>query len=191
MKWIGVCLVCALLAGAVLLYTNQRRQQTYVRTAVAYEIPDLTLINQHAQTVELRPLLLGKQAVMLEFSYTRCTSLCADQAVKFANLQRRTGQNPQQVRLISISIDPQIDTPAVLKDYLDSFQAQPGWDYLTGSPADIHQLMQIFDISPTNMVTLKSSLLLHKAGADQWIRIDGQLSATDLLREYQTLIKAD
>lgn len=191
MKWIAGCVVCALLAGAALLYTSQRRQQTYVRTAVEYEIPDLTLFDQHAQAVELRPLLLGNQAVMLEFSYTRCTDLCADQAVKFANLQRRTHQNPQQVRLISISIDPQIDTPRVLKDYLDSFQAQPGWDYLTGELADIQRLMQIFDISPTNMITLKSSLLLHRAGAEKWIRIDGQVAATDLLREYEALLEPD
>lgn len=188
MRWLSLCLICGLLSGGLWLYFHQRQQQTYVRTAVDYAIPGVTLVNQHGQEVDLPSLLLGQAAVMLEFSYTSCTVLCANQAVKFANLQRKTQQNPQQIQLISISIDPQVDTPEVLKDYLDRFDAQPGWDYLTGNPADIQQLMQAFAISPTDMISLKSSLLLHKAGADRWIRIDGEVSAADLKREYLALL---
>jgi len=177
----------ALCLGGLLLWLVLKPAATgYERKRVDYLVPAVELRNQHDRSVALVPYLLGAEPVMLEFSYTSCTTLCTDMAVKFSNLQRRAGAD-KRVKLVSISIDPQVDTPAVLADYLKRYQAQPGWDFLTGSLADTQTLMQVFGVSPTDMLTNKASLFLHQPGESQWTRLDGRLDPQDLLREYQRL----
>lgn len=173
--------------GALLLWLALKpAPRGYERSHIRYQIPKVELRNQHGQPVELKPYLLGEQPVMLEFSYTSCTTLCTDMAVKFSNLQRRATAD-KRVKLVSISIDPQVDTPEVLSDYLEGYHAKPGWDYLTGSLADTQKLMQIFGVSPTDMLTNKAALFLHQPGDPSWTRLDGRLDPQDLLREYQQL----
>ncbi|NCO51679.1 MAG: SCO family protein [Deltaproteobacteria bacterium] len=177
----------ALCLGGLLLWLLLKPAATgYERTRVDYPIPAVELRNQHDQPVALIPYLLGAQPVMLEFSYTSCTTLCTDMAVKFSNLQRRAGAE-KGVKLVSISIDPQVDTPAVLAAYLKRYQAGSGWDYLTGSLTDTQKLMQVFGVSPTDMLTNKATLFLHQPGDSAWTRLDGRLDPQDLLREYQQL----
>lgn len=177
----------ALCLGGLLLWLLLKPAATgYERTRVSCTVPALVFRNQNDQPVALEPYLLGNQPVMLEFSYTSCTTLCTDMAVKFSNLQRRIGADGR-VKLVSISIDPQVDTPAVLAAYLKRYQARPGWDFLTGSRVDTQKLMQIFGVSPADMVTNQASLFLHQPGEADWTRLDGRLDPQDLLHEYQQL----
>ncbi len=160
----------------------------YRRTRVDYQIPEVTLINQSGQPVALKDYLECELPLMLEFAYTSCTTLCADQSVKFSNLQHRLGSKADTVRLVSISIDPETDRPDVLQAFLVNYQALPGWDFLTGTVEDIQQVMQAFDISPTNMISYDSALLMRQPRTGEWSRIDGRLNNQDFWQEYKMLI---
>ncbi len=176
-----------LLAVMILLLTLEKER--YQRSLVSYQVPAVTLRNQLNQPVPLRDYLSPDKPVLLEFIFTSCTTLCPDQSVKFSNLQRRLAPASDQVRLVSISVDPETDTPEVIHRYLQQYQAQPGWDFLTGSPTEIRQVMAAFDIKPSDMITLDSSLLLRSPLTGQWVRVDGRLNGEDFLREYQRLAK--
>ncbi len=175
-------------AVAALIYFLTLEKERYRRTEVSYRVPAVTLLNQRAEPVRLADFLLSGKPLMLEFIFTSCTTLCPNQSVLFANFQNKL-DDPQQVQLLSITVDPETDTPEVLRNYLQRYQAKPGWDFLTGSKADIQQVMTAFDIKPSDMITLESSLLLRAPKSGQWSRIDGQLTGRDFLHEYQRLLR--
>ena len=173
-------------AVAALIYFLTLEKERYRRSEVSYQVPPVTLLNQHAEPVLLPDFLHSTKPLMLEFIFTSCTTLCPNQSVLFANFQNKL-DNPQQVQLLSITVDPETDTPEVLRNYLERYQAKPGWDFLTGTKAEIKQVMTAFDIKPSDMITLESSLLLRAPKTGQWSKIDGQLTGRDFLHEYQRL----
>lgn len=173
---------------ALLIYFLTLEKERYQRTVVDYQIPAVTLLNQNSQAVPLRDYLSAGKPIMLEFIFTSCTTLCPNQSVKFANFQKKLA-TPEQVRLVSITVDPETDTPEVLRHYLQQYHARSGWDFLTGSKEDIKQVMAAFNIKPSDMITLDSSLLLRSPKTGQWVRVDGQLDNQDFFHEYQRLVE--
>lgn len=95
--------------------------------------PDFTLTDQDGNAVQLSGLR-GK-VVVLDFIYTQCPGPCPLLSRKFAQLQKQLGDRfATDVVLLSITIDPQHDTPAVLQQYAQRYQADTsGWKFLTGS----------------------------------------------------------
>lgn len=103
-------------------------------------LPDFSLVGQDKQKVT-RADLLGTVWVA-NFIYTHCTDTCPLQSARMAALQRDfPGQ--QDLRFISISVDPKRDTPAVLAQYAARFDAdQSRWWFLTGDKQAIYALIQ-------------------------------------------------
>ena len=95
--------------------------------------PDFTLIDQDENPVQLSSLR-GK-VVLLDFIYTSCPGPCPLLSRKFSQFQKTLGERVgKEIMLLSITVDPQHDTPAVLKEYARRYQADTaGWKFLTGS----------------------------------------------------------
>jgi cytochrome oxidase Cu insertion factor (SCO1/SenC/PrrC family) len=103
-------------------------------------VPDFALTERRGQRVT-RQDLQGLVWVA-HFFYTSCPDTCPLQSAKMARLQRDLA-NEQEVRLVSISIDPEHDTPNVLMHYARRFGADPErWLFLTGNKATIYHLAQ-------------------------------------------------
>ena len=98
--------------------------------------PEWSLIDQHNRPVTMSSLR-GK-LVALNFLYTRCPmpEVCPRLAAAFATVQRRFGAAMgRDLVLVSITIDPEWDTPQVLAAYAKLWRAQPdAWRFLTGPP---------------------------------------------------------
>lgn len=85
---------------------------------------------------------LQSRVWVANFFYTRCPDICPLQSTQIAGLQRDFADH-RGVWLVSISIDPEHDTPDVLKDYAQKFGADPDrWLFLTGEKAAIYRLAQ-------------------------------------------------
>jgi protein SCO1/2 len=174
----------AVLLGTLFFLT--REKPPYRRTQVDFLVPDVTLLNQRGEQVVLREFLSPELPLLLEFTFTSCTSFCPVQAAVYTNFQKKLPDS-RQARLVSITVDPDIDTPAVLQDHLARYHARPGWDFLTGSRADIQQVMEAFHYRPTNMFSLEAALLMRSARTGKWFQIDGRLDGESLVREYRRL----
>lgn len=99
---------------------------------------DLKLINQDGQEMRLYTDLLKDKTVVINAMFTACTGACPVMAGTLAKIQDHLGDRVgQDVRLISISVDPVNDTPAKLKEYAARFNARPGWYFLTGSKENV------------------------------------------------------
>jgi Uncharacterized protein SCO1/SenC/PrrC, involved in biogenesis of respiratory and photosynthetic systems len=96
-------------------------------------VPDFELTDQHGRPLRLSSLR-GK-LVAIHFIYTRCPlpDVCPRLAAGFATLQRKfRTRMGEELILLSITIDPQHDTPEVLREYAKKWQSGPGWHFLTG-----------------------------------------------------------
>ena len=77
-----------------------------------------------------------------DFMYTSCVEVCPLQSAEMARLQTAFADHPD-LRLVSFSVDPERDTPAVLSAYADTFQADPErWLFATGEPEAVARLAQ-------------------------------------------------
>jgi protein SCO1 len=106
-----------------------------VISTVDYEVPDVQLVRDDGKRVSLAQEMNDGRAVLLNFIFTTCSSFCPLSSQTFAEVQDRLGPDARNVHLMSISIDPEQDTPARLREYAHKFGAGPGWQHYTGSVA--------------------------------------------------------
>ena len=105
-----------------------------------------TLTTQDERRLSLTDLR-GK-VVVLTFIYTTCADTCPLLTAKMAALQPRLGTDfAQRVFFVSVTVDPERDTPAVLKGYGAAHGARfDGWAFLTGTPAEIRNVAKRYGI---------------------------------------------
>ena len=158
----------------------------YAATTENYAIPDVELIDQSGTSVSLRALLDADQPIALNFIFTTCTTICPVMTATFAQMRRELGDAGDQLRLVSISIDPEYDRPDKLMAYSEQFRAGPGWDFLTGDSNDIVQVLRSFDSYAGSKMNHQPITLLKSPGSSSWTRLDGLASGKDLANEVKT-----
>lgn len=161
----------------------------YTRTLEQYTIPDVTLINQDGKRVKFRDIMNAGKHVVVDFIYGTCTTICPVLSAGFTNFQKKMGEKSGNVHLVSISIDPEHDSPAVMKQYLKNYRAKPGWDFLTGSREDVDRVMRAFNAYVPNKMSHYPIMFLKSPESDQWVRIYGLIGTADFIREYEKLVK--
>jgi len=159
------------------------KETSYAATTENYSIPDVELIDQMGVSVSLRPLLEGEHPVALNFIFTTCTTICPVMTVTFAQMRQELGDAGNQLRLVSISIDPEYDRPEKLKAYSEQFRAGEGWEFLTGDSADIVRVLKSFDSYAGSKMNHQPITLLKDPDSSSWTRIEGLASGKDLADE--------
>jgi protein SCO1/2 len=126
-------------------------------------VPPFSLTDDHGRPFTAADLR-GRRTV-LTFIFTRCPvpEFCPLMSKKFQSLQQRLTQSPPagpEVRLLSITIDPEFDTPEILRPYAESYGADPQrWRFVTGTPAQISALTKAFAVhTEKNAGTLDHTL---------------------------------
>ncbi len=157
------------------------------RSQARYEIPDVMLTDAGGKKLSLRTVLADKTPLMLNFIFTSCTSICPVMSGVFSQVQSRLDKQGQKARLVSISIDPEYDTPALLKDYARNFSAGPDWMLLTGRLQDSIAVQRAFDTYRGAKMSHLPTTFLRAAPDQPWVRLDGLASADDLVRELRRL----
>jgi protein SCO1/2 len=160
----------------------------YKRSQRAYAIPDVTLVDRDARPVRLREMLAADEPVMVNFIFTTCSAICPVMSSIFADVPKKLGAGAAKLRMISISIDPENDTPQQLTAYAGKFSAGPRWQFLTGKVADIAAVQRAFDAYSSDKMSHEPLTLLRPAPGKPWVRIDGFASADELAREYRKVV---
>jgi protein SCO1/2 len=162
-------------------------EKPYKRSVEKYTMPDVTLVNQDGKKVRLKALIESGKPVIVDFIYATCTTICPVLSVSFTNLQRKLQDSPQKPHLISITIDPEHDTPKIMKEYLQRYNAKPGWDFLTGSRSDIDKVMYAFNAYIPDKMSHYPLNLIRSPKDGSWVRLFGILSSREFMEEYQAV----
>ncbi len=109
-----------------------------VADTTQHYIPDFAFTNQEGTTVG-KAQMEGKITIV-DFFFTSCPSICPDMSREMERVNDVFRDEPS-VRILSISIDPEYDSPGILKEYAGRHYAKAGkWDFLTGNKLDIYRL---------------------------------------------------
>ncbi|MEI7818300.1 MAG: SCO family protein, partial [Desulfuromonadales bacterium] len=185
----GILFLSALMTVPLIISPAQAESPKYKRSVEKYTIPDVVLTNQDGKKVRLESLLNGDTPVVLDFIYGTCTTICPVLSAGFVNLQNKAGAANQNVRLVSITIDPENDTPKVLKEYLKRYRAKADWDFLTGSRADINTVMRAFNAYIPDKMSHYPLNMIRSPKDGTWVRLFGIMGSREFWDEYQSVAK--
>ncbi len=159
----------------------------YTRSVHRYDIPNLTLLDDRGEKTSLQEALDSGRPVLLNFIFTSCTTICPLLSATFGQVQEDLGEERKQVRMISITIDPEYDTPERLRAYGTRFHAGQQWSFLTGAPQDIVSVQKAFDAYRGGKTNHEPLTFLRGASDEPWVRLDGVTPAADVIRELKQL----
>ena len=101
-------------------------------------IPDFRLVDERGVARDASSM--RGQVSVVDFIFTRCTSSCPRLTARMVELQSRLEHERSGARLVSISVDPDNDTPAVLSEYAARVHADPSrWSFLTGDEQEVER----------------------------------------------------
>lgn len=160
------------------------------RARVVYETPQVSLVRADGERVSLPRELDDGRPVLLNFIFTTCSSVCPLASQTFAEFRDRLGTQVSGVHLMSISIDPEQDTPARLREYSRKYHAGPEWQYYTGTLDASIAVQRAFDVYRGDKMSHTPVTLMRAAPGRPWLRIEGFVTPDDLVREYRSLLAA-
>jgi protein SCO1/2 len=136
----ALCLGCARASAQETRAAQQTQTQTQTdeQTAAQKYFTDVSLVNQDGEAMRLYSDLLKGKVVVIDFFFATCQGTCLPMNRNLQKVQDSLGERlGKEVYLISISVDPAVDTPARLKEYAKKLNARPGWYFLTGEKANV------------------------------------------------------
>ncbi len=167
-------------------HAHHRMMSDEVRVShVLYDVPDVELRDEQGHPVRLRELLADDRPLAVNFIYTSCTTICPVMTATFLQLQKDLAADPQRPRFVSISIDPDLDTAPVLREYAGRFGAS--WSFLTGQSADVLGVLRSFDAWRGNKTNHVAITLFRAPHGKHWTRIEGLASAEHLTHLWKDL----
>ncbi len=163
------------------MHMQMMQNRDYKLSSKKYNIPDVTLVDADGHKTSLATLLSAEEPVALNFIFTTCKTICPVMTATFASMQSKLDEAQlKQLRVISISIDPDYDRPAELRAYADKFKASQSWVFLTGDSLDINNVMRAFEAYTGSKMNHQPVTFLRKSPNQPWLRVDGLASGKDL-----------
>jgi cytochrome oxidase Cu insertion factor (SCO1/SenC/PrrC family)/mono/diheme cytochrome c family protein len=124
---------CAVLSTAATGEAQMRRGPEF--------FPNLPVVNQNGETLKFYDDLIKDKIVIVMFIYTSCTDICPLTTARMTLIEDKLGNAVgRDIFIVSMTVDPEVDTPEKLKAYSKSFATGPGWTFVTGKPEDIRAI---------------------------------------------------
>lgn len=147
---------------------------------------DRTLVDQDGKPVRFPRDVIGDRVAVISTFFTSCGQICPILSAILKALQDELGSRlGKEVVLVSISVDPVTDVPPRLKTYARSWNARPGWLFLTGEKRSIDHVLTGLGMYAPDFVNHPAQFLVGVGGA--WTRYYGFASPEELLSRIDTL----
>jgi len=165
----------------------------YKRTLNDYPMSDVILRDSQARKVNFAELMKYDGPVLLNFIFTSCATICPVMSATFGQTQQDLLAIDPDYLMVSISIDPEYDTPRRLRDYAKLHDAHDNWVFLTGQFDDIFTVVRDFDAvyKGENKMYHRPLTFLRKSGDAPWLRLEGLLTSEELTDEYVAMLRPE
>jgi protein SCO1/2 len=158
------------------------------RSTREYAVPAVRLVRDDGKVVSLPEEMNDGRPIVLNFIFTTCTSICPMMSSAFAQFERRLGAEADRVHLMSISIDPEHDTPERLLEYARKFHAGREWQHYTGTLSASVAAQRAFDVYRGGKMSHSLVTLMRAGPGKPWLRIEGWVTPDDLVNDYRELL---
>ncbi len=133
---------------------------------------DLPVVTQDGETLRFFSDILKDRVVVVTLFYTECTDMCPITNQKLAQVQDLLGDAMgRDYFFVSVTLDPETDTPEVLKQYAENFDAGKGWYFLTGRKDDIKTITRRLGQTDDNIATHNPYFMLGNVPRAHWSRL--------------------
>ncbi len=134
-------------------------------------LPNLPVSSHRGETLQFYGDLIKNKITVISFIYTSCRDLCPMVTARLAQLEDKLGElMGQDVFFVSISVDPENDTPQKLKEYAEAFQAGPGWTFITGKPEIIKAIRYKLGDRGAKISDHRNEVLISNGATGDWER---------------------
>jgi cytochrome oxidase Cu insertion factor (SCO1/SenC/PrrC family) len=137
---------------------------------------DTRLLNQDGREVRFYTDALRGKIVLISFIYTSCTDICPILMHNLTDVQASLGDRfGKDVFFVSISVDPEDDTPEELRKYAERYGAKPGWIFLTGPKKDVDAVIRRFGEFMADFEEHSMTFVLGDVKNARWSKMRGDL----------------
>jgi len=152
-------------------------------TAAAKYFGDVELIDQDGRKVRFYSDMLKGKTVVVNALFTTCTNVCPPISRNFERIQDALGERlGKDVFLVSITVDPENDTPETLKAYAEKFHARAGWSFLTGKKENVDQALYKLGQYVQDKNSHKTIVIIGNEATGLWKKAFGLARAEDLIK---------
>lgn len=152
---------------------------------------NLELINQDGETVRFFDDVLKDKIVVVNFIFTNCEGACPLMTHKLSLVRDRFEDkigNP--LHFVSLSIDPERDTPAAMKAFAQEHQADhEGWVWLTGNPEHLDMIVKRLGQYAPDVESHSTMMLAGNVNAAHWIKIQPYEMPPQIIQKVQLLLE--
>ncbi|HJU92442.1 MAG TPA: SCO family protein [Pyrinomonadaceae bacterium] len=145
-------------------------------------LPDVMVQDQNGKSLNFYTDLVKGKVVAVNFVFTTCTAICPSLTATFRRVQQQLAEQKVPTQLISISVDPTVDTPERLQEFAAKFKAETGWTFVTGNTSDIDSILNAFGVGVANKNDHTPMVLIGNDEAGYWTRTYGLSSPTSLVK---------
>jgi protein SCO1/2 len=133
--------------------------------------PNEPVTSHDGKTFRFYDDLIKNKIVVINFIYTNCPDICGLQSARMAIVQDLLGDRlGKDIFIYSISLDPERDTPDVLKDYAAAIGAKPGWLFLTGDTEELHKIRYKLGERSRSLAEHRNDAVLGNDKTGEWAR---------------------
>ena len=133
--------------------------------------PNLPVVTQDGKTLQFYDDVIKGKTVLISFIYTTCPDICPLTTARLAQVEQKLGDlMGRDIFFISLSVDPEKDTPERLKAFADAFHAGPGWLFLTGKPEDMRAIRWALGDRSTSLSEHRQEIVLGNEPTNEWQR---------------------
>jgi len=189
----GVAILTLLTALVWLTDASGHESKDNQRLSKIGPAPEFTLTKQDGKRLALKDL--RGRVLAITFIFASCADTCPLLTAKMAGIQSRLGSDfGSKVYFVSITVDPERDTPAVLKRYAEAFDANyAGWAFLTGTKAEIREVAKRYGIyyKKTPRGDVDHTFLTSLVDRNGTLRVQYmgvKFDPDEMLRDLQSLI---
>jgi protein SCO1 len=150
---------------------------------------DVLLTNQDGKPLRLYTDILKGNVVIITSFYSTCSSVCRVTIPVFKQLQDSLGERVgKDVRLVSITVDPQNDTPEVLRQYAAGVGAKPGWDFLTGDKQAVDEVLYKFGLYTEAKEDHSNVFIVGNEPTGLWKKVLGIAPPYEILSSVESVL---
>ncbi|MGZ5442549.1 MAG: SCO family protein [Thermoanaerobaculia bacterium] len=152
---------------------------------------DVVLVDQDGKQVRLYSDLVEGKTIVVSSFFATCNGICPVMAGTLRKVQSALGDRlGRDVLLISISVDPENDTPQRLQEFAKNMAAGPGWRFLTGDKKNVEQALHKFGLKTEMKENHTSIVIVGNEPKGVWKKVFGLAPSDEVQRLVQEVATA-
>ena len=160
-----------------------------LETAGRKYFTDVLLTNQDGVQMRLYSDLISGKTVVISTFYSTCAGICPLMAATLKRIQTAVGDRlGRDVILISITVDPETDTPARLREYAKSLGAKQGWYFVTGDRKNVELTLRKLGLFVPDRESHKSVMIVGNEPKGVWKKAFGLARSEDVVKIVQDVV---